>query len=292
MPDVHRLPLQWSIFADRMLRQCARTMDACAIAVRFGRTPMEVRARALAIGVELTGEADVMDRAWGSGELSFLRQQYRRRTPAEIGRQLGRSAGAVRRKLESLGLRKRPAEPRPAFLAPAAGPEPDPAFSVNALDSVAVAGIEAVERRMEQEAEPESAPWKEPETEVAQIGEDKNESEIKEIIPASQTTVKQPAQPFRWWTSDEDERLRQLVKAKTPLPELAGALGRSEEEVARRIARVCAEPDPAVQASNQAWGYGRTKKPRPKAKPAGPIPEDRLASMSNLDVLRALAGLA
>ena len=99
-------------------------------------------------------------------------------------------------------------------------------------------------------------------------------------------------EPFRWWTADEDERLRQLAKEKTPLPELAELFGRPEEEVRRRIARVCAEPDPAVQARNQAWGYGRTKKPRPKPKGSGPIPEDRLASMSKMDVLRALAGLA
>lgn len=285
MPDaVHRLPLQWSLFADRMLRQRARSMDAVSLASSLGRTPMEVRARALAIGVELTGETDVMDRAWSSGEASFLRQQYRRMTPAEIGRALGRTEGAVRHKLQSLGLRKA-LDPKPEALqaAPVWAPEP--------MEPEPVPLVEAVERRMEQEAEPESAPWLEPEPETAQAGEDKNAHEINKIAPASQITVKQSAQPFRWWTADEDERLRQFVKDKTPLPELAGLFGRSEEEVRRRILRVCAEPDPAVQAQNQKWGF-RAKKPKPKARASGPIPEDRLASMSNLDVLRALAGLA
>ena len=329
MPDVHRLPLQWSLFADRMLRQRARTMDALALAKSLGRTPMEVRARALALGVELSGEADVMDRGWGSGELSFLKQQFRRMTPAEIGRQLGRSESAVRRKLESLGLRKRPAEPRPAFLAPASGPEPDPAFSVNAIDSVAVAGIEAAERRMEQDVEPESAPWKDAEPAASKWAEPELEPESADLPAAEPAASKwaemkpeMPAEaserpveateeaeagkdaesapelpgeaqrPFRWWSSDEDERLRQLAKEGTPLPELAELFGRAEDEVRRRIARVCAEPDPAVQAGNQRWGYGRTKKAKTKPKAAGPIPEERLASMSNLDVLRALAGLA
>lgn len=285
MPDaVHRLPLQWSLFADRMLRQRARSMDAVSLASSLGRTPMEVRARALAIGVELTGETDVMDRAWSSGEASFLRQQYRRMTPAEIGRALGRTEGAVRHKLQSLGLRKA-LDPKPEALqaAPVWAPEP--------MEPEPVPLVEAVERRMEQEAEPESAPWLEPEPETAQAGEDKNAHEINKIAPASQITVKQSAQPFRWWTADEDERLRQFVKDKTPLPELAGLFGRSEEEVRRRILRVCAEPDPAVQAQNQKWGF-KAKKPKPKARASGPIPEDRLASMSNLDVLRALAGLA
>ena len=292
---------------------------------------MEVRARALALGVELAGEADVMDRAWGSGEVSFLRQQYRRMTPAEIGRQLGRSESAVRRKLQSLGLRKRPAEPKPSFLAPAAGPEPDPAFSVNALDSVAVAGIEEIERRMEQDAEPESAPWKDAEPAASKWADPALEPESAELsatepaaskraemnlepeMPAEAPERPQDAReepeagkdaesvserareaqrPFRWWSADEDERLRQLVKEGTPLPELAELFGRAEDEVRRRIARVCAEPDPAVQASNQRWGYGRTKKAKPRPKASGPIPEERLASMSNLDVLRALAGLA
>jgi len=285
MPDaVYRLPLQWSLFADRMLRQRARSMDAVSLASSLGRTPMEVRARALAIGVELTGETDVMDRAWSSGEASFLRQQYRRMTPAEIGRALGRTEGAVRHKLQSLGLRKA-LDPKPEALqaAPVWTPEP--------VEPEPVPLVEAVERRMEQEAEPESAPWLEPEPETAQAGEDKNAHEINKIAPASQITVKQSAQPFRWWTADEDERLRQLVKDKTPLAELAGLFGRSEEEVRRRILRVCAEPDPAVQAQNQKWGF-RAKKPKAKAKASGPIPEDRLASMSNLDVLRALAGIA
>ena len=292
MPSIeHRLPLQWSVFADRMLRQRACTMDAVSLALSLGRTPMEVRARALALGVEFKGESSVMDRAWGSGEVSFLRQQYRRMPVAEIARQLGRSSGAVQSKIWSLGLRKR----RRSQGDPV---EPDPAFSAGALDALCpgpdVPLIEAAERRMEADAMPESAPWLEPEAEAVpeeQIGENKNEPEISAVPPASQMSVKQPAQPFRWWTADEDERLRQFVKDKTPLPELAELFSRSEAEIARRIARVCAEPDPAVQAQNQRWGYGRTRK-KAKTRQAGPIPEERLASMSKMDLLRTLAGLA
>ena len=291
MPDVcRRIPLQWSVFADRLLRQRAGTMDAVSLASSLGRTPMEVRARALAIGVELQGEVDVMSRAWSSGEASFLKQQYRRMTPAEIGRQLGRSEGAVRHKIQSLGLRK-PLDPRPEALlaAPAWAPEP--------VEPEPVPLVEAVERRMEAEAEPESAPWLEPEAETpAEASESpQGAKEEAEPVPARAEAPEASSgtlRPFRWWTADEDERLRQLVKDRTPLPELAELFGRSEDEVRRRIERVCAEPDPAVQASNQRWGYGRTKKPKAKPKPAGPIPEERLASMSNLDVLRALAGLA
>lgn len=276
MPDAHRPPLQWSLFADRLLRQRARTMDAVSLALSLGRTPMEVRARALAIGVELRGEVDVVDRAWGSGEVSFLRQQYRRMTPAEIGRALGRSEGAVRHKIQSLGLRKA-LDPKPEALqaAPVWAPEP--------VEPEPVPLVEAVERRMEAEAEPESAPWLEP---AAPEPEPEPELEV-----AQEPEPKPRPAPFRWWTADEDERLRQLVKDRTPLPELAELFGRSAEEVERRISRVCAEPDPAVQAGNQRWGF-RAKKPRPKAKPAGPIPEARLASMSKMDVLRELAGLA
>jgi len=290
MPDaVHRLPLQWSLFADRMLRQRARSMDAVSLASSLGRTPMEVRARALAIGVELTGETDVMDRAWSSGEASFLRQQYRRMTPAEIGRALGRTEGAVRHKLQSLGLRKA-LDPKPEALqaAPVWAPEP--------VEPEPVPLVEAVERRMEQEAEPESAPWLEPEAEVLAEASERPQDATEEAgagkdAESVSECASHPLAPFRWWTADEDERLRQFVKDKTPLPELAGLFGRSEEEVRRRILRVCAEPDPAVQAQNQKWGF-RAKKPKAKAKASGPIPEDRLASMSNLDVLRALAGLA
>jgi hypothetical protein len=272
-----------------MLRQRARTMDAVALALSLGRTPMEVRARALAIGVELTGEADVMDRAWGSGEISFLRQQYRRMTPAEIGRQLGRSAGAVRHKLQSLGLRKA-LDPKPEALqaAPVWAPEP--------MEPELVPLVEAVERRMEQEAEPKSAPWLEPESQMSaeapeRLAEAKEETGAGKDAESVSERASGAGEPFRWWTADEDERLRQLVKDKAPLPELAELFGRSAEEVERRISRVCAEPDPAVQAGNQRWGF-RAKKPRPKAKPAGPIPEARLASMSKMDVLRELAGLA
>ena len=286
-----RAPLSWSLFADRMLRQRARTMDAVALASSLGRTPMEVRARALALGVELQGEADVADRAWGSGELSFLRQQYRRLTPAEIGRQLGRSAGAVRSKIQSLGLRRAPA-PKPAFLAPAAAPEPDPACSVQGVEP-----IETAERRMELNAVPAGILRPEPalEPEPEESAEPAGISALTEVLepeePEPAPAPKPESAPFRWWTADEDERLRQLVKDRTPLPELAELFGRGEEEVRRRILRVCAEPDPAVQAQSQRWGYGR-RKPRAKPKPAGPIPEERLASMSKMDVLRALAGLA
>ena len=288
MPDVHRPPLQWSLFADRMLRQRARTMDAVSLASSLGRTPMEVRARALALGIELTGEADVMDRAWSAGETAFLRQQCRRMTPAEIGRQLGRSAGAVRNKLQSLGLRK-PFDPKPACLAPAAMPEPDPAWSVHA------AGL-----GMEMEPEPAASKWAEPELEPEpempaeapeRLQDAKEEAEAGKDAESAPESASAPPAPFRWWTADEDERLRQFVKDKTPLAELAGLFGRSEAEVARRILRVCAEPDPAVQAQNQKWGF-RAKKPKAKAKASGPIPEERLESMSKLDVLRALAGLA
>lgn len=290
MPDaVYRLPLQWSLFADRMLRQRARTMDAAALASSLGRTPMDVRARALALGIELKGEADVMDRAWSSGETAFLRQQYRRMTPAEIGRQLGRSAGAVRRKLQSLGLRKA-LDPKPEALQamPVWAPEP--------AEPEPVPMVEAIERRMEAEAEPESAPWLEPEAETPAEAPERPQKarEEAEPVPAKAEAPECASgaqRPFRWWTADEDERLRQFVKDKTPLAELARLFGRSEDEVRRRILRVCAEPDPAVQAQNQKWGF-RAKKPKAKAKASGPIPEDRLASMSNLDVLRALAGLA
>ena len=289
MPDAHRPPLQWSLFADRLLRQRARTMDAVSLALSLGRTPMEVRARALAIGVELRGEVDVMDRAWGSGEVSFLRQQYRRMTPAEIGRALGRSEGAVRHKIQSLGLRKA-LDPKPEALqaAPVWAPEP--------VEPEPVPLVEAVERRMEAEAVPESAPWLEPEAEMpAEAPESlQDATEEAEDVPARAEAPESTSgaqMPFRWWTADEDERLRKLVKDRTPLPEIAELFGRSEAEVARRIERVCAEPDPAVQARNQHWGYGR-RKPRAKPKAAGTIPEERLASMSKMDLLRTLAGLA
>jgi len=178
--------------------------------------------------------------------------------------------------------------------------EPDPAFSAGALDALCpgpdVPLIEAAERRMEADAMPESAPWLEPEAPApAEASESPQDApEEAEAVPAKAEAPESAGgaqRPFRWWTADEDERLRQFVKDKTPLPELAELFGRSEAEVARRIARVCAEPDPAVQAQNQRWGYGRTRK-KAKTRQAGPIPEERLAAMSKMDLLRTLAGLA
>ena len=279
MPDVRRLPLQWSLFADRLLRQRARTMDAAALASSLGRTPMDVRARALALGIELKGEADVMDRPWGSGEASFLRQNFRRMTPAEIGRQLGRSESAVRRRIESMGLRKKPARPEPAQASIPMEPGPVPPAEP--------------EREALPVPVPESAPEPEVQTPAEVPDRPQDAKEEAEPVPAKAEAPECASgaqRPFRWWTADEDERLRQFVKDKVPLPELAGLFGRGEEEVRRRILRVCAEPDPAVQAQNQKWGF--RAKPKPKAKASGPIPEDRLESMSKIDVLRALAGLA
>jgi hypothetical protein len=261
-----------------MLRQRARTMDAAALASSLGRTPMDVRARALALGIELKGEADVMDRPWGSGEASFLRQQYRRMTPAEIGRQLGRSESAVRRRIESMGLRKKQARPEQASLPMESGPVPPAEPEREALpgpvpESAPVPEVQAPAEAPErpQDAREEAEPV------LAKAGGPERASGVQ--------------RPFRWWTADEDERLRQFVKDKVPLPELAELFGRGEEEVRRRILRVCAEPDPAVQAQNQKWGF-KAKKPKAKAQASGPIPEDRLESMSKIDVLRALAGLA
>ncbi len=133
--------------------------------------------------------------------------------------------------------------------------------------------------------EPEPVPPAEPEPEVLP-------APVPESAPEPAPEPKAEPASFRWWTADEDGRLRQLVKDKVPLPELAELFGRSEDEVARRIARVCAEPDPAVQAGNQRWGFKAKPKPKGKAKASGPIPEERLESMSKMDLLRELAGLA
>ncbi len=100
---------RWSSQEDeRLVALAARGTTLEAVAQRLGRTPEAIRRHAsrLGIGAPPPGPTPRRDRRWTRDEDELLRL-HRALNPARLAELLGRSDGAVCRRLCALGLRAR-----------------------------------------------------------------------------------------------------------------------------------------------------------------------------------------